>query len=272
LHLEPEEYLTTQIETLKAMGEAQVVEPAEAVDENVPGSMDDGLDHSAGLDLKSIVVDSFRNEDWIRGASLRRAYLFYAIVVKDDSGTPVAFIKQTSPQRIAKVGGWLTIFDNTLRELESPVFVLDPDIDLILRGDELAIFRLIAFERLLSDLEISKALVPEHVETLAAEIPFAEGVRDLVTVACQDRVRTRRLLRQLSSFTKDQWEARTYEKISIVMEKRKLNRSDFFNEDNQIKVDSERVPILLDVLASRYYTSDFDDEEMRADKARRRST
>jgi hypothetical protein len=282
LHLEPEEYLSVGIGELPRVQElTQHGPPAPPSAKDVQANgVNDSLnqdsekqpeeDESADSNLKTIVDNAFTNDDWIRADDLRKSYLFYAIAVKDTSGIPVAFIKQTSPQRVAKTGGLLTMFDNVLRQISSPVMVFDADVDLILHKDRLAIFRALAFERLLSDLEISKALVPEHVRAISSNLELADGLPERLVTVGQSRSRTQRLLREISSLSKAQWAARTAERVREKLEERKLNASDFLDHEGKLRVDDSNVPVLLEVLASRYYTSDFDNEEMRADKARHR--
>ena len=61
------------------------------------------------------------------------------------------------------------------------------------------------------------------------------------------------------------------ESIKDVAARRCLDPSDFLSPSGEIDVDETNVPVLLEMLASRCYTSDFDHEQMRADRARRRS-
>ncbi|MEV1291507.1 hypothetical protein [Pseudonocardia sp. NPDC049635] len=256
LHLDPGEYLRTTVSELTQRSTIS----NELADE----------ESDQGTELYSILSTAFDSDDWYTAPELRRNFLFYAIVVRRKSGGTVAFVKQSSPQRVAKAGGWMTIFSDTLSEVDRPVFVLEPDVDIVVSGEEIAVLRPLAFERLFADLELSKELIPEHVNVITSSISCGDDLGDQLALITSRKVRARRLLRDISSFTADQWAARTNEKIREVISRRQLEPDDFFDETGRLAVEGEQVVTLLEVLASRYYTSDFDEEEMRADKVRRR--
>lgn len=258
LHLEPREYLGTTIDEISSH--------APVVDNQV----DREPDADSGPDLYAILSGALQSDKWLSPESLKRPFLFYAIVVERQGGGAISFVKQTSPQRMAKAGGWLTIFDNSLRELTRPVFALEPDVDIVVSDTSVAVLRPLAFERLFADLELSKSLIPEHVSAITKELPLKADTTSALERVSGRLARTRRLLRDLSSFTSEQWAVRTPERIREIIQRRHMNESDFFDENGDIRVTEEKVPTFLEVLASRYFTSDFDEEEMRADKVRKR--
>jgi hypothetical protein len=237
-------------------------------------------DSDSTPDLRELIAGAFSNNDWVVPRNLVQGFLFYAIVGRAEGDRSVGFVKQTAPQRLAKQGGWLTALSDTLDVtnprplldiLRRPVFILEPDVDLILTGDRVAVLRMLAFDRLFADLEISRALAPQHVMAIAEEFPFAEGAIQTISSVCQKKARCRRLLKQLSMLSSERWQLRK-ERIEDVLELRRLDKSEYLNEAGEISPSTENVQTLLEVLTSRYYTSDFDEEEMRADRARRRDS
>lgn len=258
LHLDPDEYLSTSITELvsHAPTTSEQLEP-----EVTPSS-----------ELHSILINAFESDDWFTASELKRAFLFYAIAVRSEDGGTVAFVRQTGPQRVAKTGGWITAFDNTLREMEDPVFVLEPDTDLVVHGDDVAVLRPLAFERLFADLELSRELIPQHVETITDSLPCTAEFSANLEASSGKKVRARRLLRDISAFTPEQWAVRTTARIREVLKQRELAPSDFFDDAGNLAAEGAQIQVFLEVIASRYFTSDFDEEEMRADKVRRRTS
>lgn len=175
------------------------------------------------------------------------------------------------PPRPGDVISWLTVFDDARAILDRPVLVLDPDIDLVLAGGQLAIIRPPAFERLCPDLQISQARVPHHMRVVTNALPTAPDTAAAIDSVCQHRTRAGRLLREISSFSAEQWHARTAGRVAEVLSRRGFRREDISDDSGELSMTAEPVPTLLELLASRYFTSDVDAEEMRADNARRRT-
>jgi hypothetical protein len=261
-HLERDEYLDVPFSALPPprQRDGRADSPADVMEE----------EHEEEGDLRRIVTEAFGCDEFLDAQQLTSSrYLFYCLVSSTSHG-PVGLVKQTGPQRIAKAGGFLTMYSDSLRKLEQPVFVLEPDIDLMVSEDRIAVLRSLAFERLCSDLQLSEADVPAHVETLGQALPLTPGASEAVDRVCRRGARTGRLLRQLAALPAESWHARDAESIREVADLRGLSAADFLTANGEIDVTEANVPVLLEMLASRYYTSDFDREQMRSDRARPR--
>jgi hypothetical protein len=261
-HLERDEFLVVPFSALP--------QPRERTTERAALETDREEEHEEEADLRRIVTEAFDSDDFLDAQQLGSTrYLFYCLVTRT-AQQQVGLVKQTGPQRLAKPGGFLTFYSDSLKKLEQPVFVLEPDVDLFVSKDRIAVLRPLAFERLCSDLELSEADVPLHVQTLSHALPLTTSASDALEKACQRGARPARLLRQLAALPAESWQARDAESIRDVVTRRCLD-PDFLTPSGEIDVEEANVPVLLEMLASRYYTSDFDNEQMRADRARRRS-
>jgi hypothetical protein len=263
-HLEPDEFLDVPFSALPS--------PRDRTTERSALDTDGADEHEEEADLRRIVMEAFDNDDFLDAQQLGSTrYLFYCLVTRTPQGQ-VGLVKQTGPQRLAKAGGFLAFFSDSLRRLEQPVFVLEPDIDLLVSMDRIAVLRPLAFERLCSDLQLSEADVPLHVETLGHALPLTANAREALEKACRRGARSARHLRQLAALPAESWQTRDADSIREVVARRCLDPGDFLTARGEIDVEEANVPVLLEMLASRYYTSDFDNEQMRADRARRRLT
>ena len=267
LALDDDEYLSASLSGLIELSQRQA-----GTDANEAPGAESEQGPTSEAELQAVIAAAFNSDDWLPADSLRRNFLFYAVVVRTSDRESIGFIKQSGPQRLAKAGGWLTAFDGSLDTFDKPILVVEPDVDLILHGDNVAILRPIAFERLCADLELSNALVPDHADTVSKALPLADGARDVIVASCRARKRSAVILRTLSSFSEEQWARRTVEGIRSVLQRRGLTEDEFISSNGELVATENNVKELLEVLTSKYYTSDFDEEERAADRSRLRKS
>lgn len=227
-------------------------------------SLDDpSNDAEAESALQRLIVAAFEqpfmNADELREGS----FLFYAVVLKDASGSPVGFVKMWNPHRGAKAGRIWTVFSQTLEKLERPVFVFEPDFDLIVTASELAVLRQLAFDRLFADMDLLRASVPINVAGLTAQLPFSDGGARALEEAC---LRSRSLARRLQRLSRAPYLADiNMAKLRKAMVKHGIEPRTFIRR-NQLDPDDEGTPTLLDLLEQLYFETDFTNEHRRADR------
>jgi len=204
-------------------------------------------------DLDPIAADAARG----------RTFLFYAAVFSG-SGSSIAFMKRHNPGGILKTGRLLGLFGDVVTRIDNPVLVFEPDFDLVLEGDEIAVLSPGVLARLFVDLEIATAAVPAHIAELrTVPLKFSEGTLANVAAACAKR-------RLLAGRLQRLVQADHLSSLTIEMVRQYVNAlkedPDRFIAAGEIAVVEDDVPMLLDILDQRHYRGGYDDLLRRADR------
>ncbi len=119
--------------------------------------------------------------------------LFYAIIVGDTPEDRTVFIRRANPRRSLRGKVFGLLRNDTLEQVDEPLFGFDDKADLVVAGNEMLILSQTAFAALFRDNTELRALVPAWSGTLAGTLPFADGSLDVLNdKALRDtRLRTR---------------------------------------------------------------------------------
>jgi hypothetical protein len=212
--------------------------------------------------LETCTVERIRT-----GSFLFYAIVFYAIVVSDNAGQRFGFVKRWSVRRLAKEGRIWTQYDGGLRRLAEPDFIFEPDIDLIVAPDEIAVLNQLAFEPLLSDLHLIAETVPGEIKKLAQLVPFHPATKDALEHACKARPSLAKRLRRLNESG-----GLTVVDVKAVAKAVRRHHDDpkDFIDGQLVRFDAALAPAFLDLIEGLYYEADFTDERRRADRYSRR--
>jgi hypothetical protein len=256
-----EEYIRRSLEDLPAVPAAE--SDADAQDG------DDVEDDSAAL-IK--LVTDCDNLVTISADQLSAGeFAMYGIVFPQTSGENIGFIRAVNPARVVKKAAFWGRHSGSLRRTEPPDLMLESDVDLVVTGDELAILRRSAYDRMFSDLDELAAAVPANVAALDVampSLPFAEATTECL----------RQLGAELSSV------ARRLNRLPRLADLATLSKSTltntltahgedpdlWFDPDGQLTLDRARAKEFLDLVEGRWWTADFSNERRRADKFRLR--
>jgi hypothetical protein len=217
-----------------------------------------------GLSLNAFSDEEFLDRDQLFGGG----WLFYAVVVEvRDSDNPIAFVRQYNPQRGFDPGRLLSVYGDTLKKLNDPVFLFDNRFDVIVASDEVAVLQVTAFQRVFADVGVVASEVPADVGALETElnVPVEEASRTMLTASCQDRHRLAARLKKLAR--QPHLKLVTRESLRAAMEAHSLDADRFGSGPAIVLGSMDDVRVFLDVLEKRYYEADFTGEHMRADNA-----
>jgi hypothetical protein len=153
-----EEYIRRSLDDLPAVRSAEG-----------SGESAEDFDDSAALvqlvrtcdDLQVVSAGQLANGD----------FALYGVVFPQSDGEMVGFVRAVNPARAMKKAALWGRHAGALRRMEPPDLMLESEVDLVITGDELAIIRRSAYDRMFSDLDELAAAVPANVTALVAGIP-----------------------------------------------------------------------------------------------------
>jgi len=199
-------------------------------------------------------------------------FAFYAICYpQDDSNETVAFVRALNPTRVLKKAAFVGRFAGSLRRVETPDLVLDSEIDLVLTGDELAILRRSAYDRLFADLDELAAAVPTNIIQLIQAMPLLPMADESLAVLTALGSELSSVARRLELLSGDDGLAEiSPASLRAALEHHGEASHEWFNGSDELLLDRARAKNFLDVVEGRWWTSDFQRERRRADRFRKR--
>ena len=129
-------------------------------------------------------IDTALIAELSKGASLERAtehelrtkqLTCHALVVDGDAGIVLFVRRERTPIQLARKSLLATLFNDTLGELESPLFAFDNRYDAIITAEKVYVLDKNAFERLFKDSPAVLAKTKDWIKEVSAVVPFAEG-------------------------------------------------------------------------------------------------
>jgi len=227
----------------------------------VPGSLFAGSD-SAPMKL----LHGAAGLELVRADQLpSRPLYFYAVVVGDSPSNRVAFVRKTNPHKSIRRGGIVATLGNTLTRVENPVFILDPDFDLIVLGETILVLNQVAFELIFRDAAALVDRYPDWVKEIADHLPFdGDGVKLLVEAASRDSRVSRRLraIHERGYFRDGKVKI---EHVKKVAEKEGLDESKLIRDGKLVFDPSDRF-VLLKLLNEDLFTGSLSGERVEVDR------
>ena len=123
----------------------------------------------------------------------KRSLLFYSVIFHNGP----TFIRKLNAYQSLNPGKLHTRLQDTLTEIEDPVFTFDERFDLIVSEDALAISNVRAFELLFRSDEVLTIHVRAYISHIASFVPLASTSIDAIEAECLRSVRLRRRLESL---------------------------------------------------------------------------
>lgn len=128
------------------------------------------------------------------GQMRERPVLFYAIIVGQDANNTVAFVTKSNPARVAQRGHVLTPSGNVLTRIETPVFLFEDRIDLVVDHERLIIRNQLAFEQWFRDTPALIDKVGDWIGGITAHLPIDGDGAQRLKARAKDNSRLRRVL------------------------------------------------------------------------------
>jgi len=218
-------------------------------------------------DLVGLVRNVDEMPELAAGSIRERNYSFYAVCWSNGDDL-IAFIRRANPTSSLRPGNRYFQFGDALRKVEQPDLVLDGQIDMIMSGNQLAVFNQQAFNTLLADIGIALTAVPANIKSvsnaLAKKVPLSDRAAAALGEFAGTRVSIARRLQTLPSRLEQI--ALTPEGFKAVSEERSIDPNQFVDGDGKFSFDASVIPTFLDLLEGRLFDDVLGTEKRRADR------
>jgi hypothetical protein len=127
--------------------------------------------------------------------------LFYAVTVGGDASKRVSFVSKSNPARELGRGIWLTRLtphSDTLTTVDTPLFLLEDRIDLVVGPATIIVFNQLAFEQWFRESPAIGEHVERWISTINEAVTFADDGEARLRKRAETDFRVRRLLRNIS--------------------------------------------------------------------------
>lgn len=171
----------------------------------------------------------------------KQGFQFYAVLVgpaEERNG----FIRKYNPRQVARGGKFWTVFGDSLRKLDEPLFVFDALFDMVLVKDGIAALNLPAFTQIFRDLTVMTGRLPVYVDHIAQYLPLANdgSVRLLAKCAQNSRVASR----ARSIFEKGHLKNVSIAQVRAEIKKQKLDESKLIKGNKLVFDDADPYTLL----------------------------
>lgn len=126
-----------------------------------------------------------------------RPLVFYAFVIGNDPSTRTGFVRKTNPIQGVGRGRFLTMLEDALVRLQTPVFSFDDRVDLLVLPEGLIVANLSAFELLFRGEDVLVERLPEFVAEIARHLPLSDDAAEELEYRARSDSRLRRRLLNL---------------------------------------------------------------------------
>lgn len=200
----------------------------------------------------------------VLGARKLSPFPLYAFVVGDDPSDRAVFIRRSNPRRGLGSGRIFTTLGETLVRVDEPIFGFDDEVDLVVAGDQMAIFSTASFRAIFRDNEQLRAQVPAWIEEIASHVPIAGDGALLLAEASNRDSRVRRRLETI----RDRGHLATLDKKKLRDSlKRHGLDAGLLSKNGELVIDEKTdVFRLFQVLNEDRYFGDLSGDPFRADR------
>lgn len=123
--------------------------------------------------------------------------LFYAVVRGDDPERTVAFVAKSNPARELGHGLLLTPRGDTLATVETPVFLFEDRVDLVVGPRTILVLNQLAFEQWFRESPAIAEHIEKWISGIASSLPFAGEGKAMLAKRAETNSRVRKLLRNI---------------------------------------------------------------------------
>jgi hypothetical protein len=198
-------------------------------------------------------VDAGADTDLLDPGDMAGRLLFYSIVLGGGKGHRVAFVSKSNPARtLGKGGVWLTLLPDgdALRNVDTPLFLFEDRVDLVVGQETLIVRNQLAFEQWFRESPAITENVHKWVDSINEHLPFAEDGVERLRRRAETNSRIRRLLRNINE--RGHLKDVPLAKIRGHIRDQGLSERDFIKDDKLVIPDDPG--ILLKVLNEDLFT------------------
>lgn len=179
------------------------------------------------------------------GDLAQRQIGFYAAVLGDDPERRTAYVAKHNPARVGRAGRIISLGHDVLSRTEEPIFLFEPQFDLIIDPESIFVFDGPTFDLLFRDAPEVIAAVGGWVNEIVVDLPFYGNGAATLVARCE---RDSRLRRRLFAI-RERGHLRGLTVTDIVAEVNRLGRDpDRYVRDGALFLDDTDPAALLHLL------------------------
>src|SRR5258706_952248 len=168
----------------------------------------------------ALINDGAELDHMAPGELAHRQIAFYAAILGDDPEHRTAYIAKHNPARVGRQGRIVSLGRDVLSRVDDPLFIFEPDFDLVVDASSIAVFNSPTFELLFRDAPEVIAAVRGWVAEITVAMPFDANGADALIARCENDSRLRRRLFAI----KERGHLRDHTVADVVSEARRLGR------------------------------------------------
>ena len=143
-------------------------------------------------------LDAGADTQLLSAEDMEGRLLFYAVIVGADPARRIAFVSKSNPARELHKGLWLTPRGNTLTRVDTPLFLFEDRVDLVVGPETILILNQLAFEQWFRESPAIGEHVRQWIDEIHANLPLADDGVDRLRARAETNSRIRRLLRNIN--------------------------------------------------------------------------
>lgn len=147
------------------------------------------------------LLDAGADTQLLAPEDLAGRLLFYSVVVGADPARRVSFVSKSNPARELGRGIWLTRLtphSDTLTSVETPLFLFEDRVDLVVGPEHIVVMNQLAFEQWFRESAAIGEHVQRWIENINERLPLADDGVERLRGRAETNSRVRRLLRNIS--------------------------------------------------------------------------
>jgi hypothetical protein len=147
------------------------------------------------------LLDAGADTQLLAPEDLAGRLLFYSVVVGADPARRVSFVSKSNPARELGRGIWLTRLtphSDTLTSVETPLFLFEDRVDLVVGPENVVVMNQLAFEQWFRESPAIGEHVQRWIGNIHEHLPLADDGVERLRGRAETNSRIRRLLRNIS--------------------------------------------------------------------------
>ncbi|HLG69779.1 MAG TPA: Kiwa anti-phage protein KwaB-like domain-containing protein [Chloroflexota bacterium] len=190
-------------------------------------------------------------------------FLFYAVLIGDNPGERVCFIRKVNPHLSARRGKFFSLLTDVLDRVDQPLFAFDETFDMILFDQTLIVLNLFPFEMLFRDTPALQAQVPVWIQEMTDRLPMNQQNQQLLQQLATTDSRIRRRLQSIHA--RGALQNVTIQNVQNEFVAQGLNPSDYV-VNGQLAIDRTNASLLLQLLNEDLFIGGLTQTPFRVDR------
>jgi len=144
------------------------------------------------------LLDAGADTPLLSPEDLQAQLLLHAVLVGDDPTRQVAFVAKSNPARVLNKGIWLTPHGDSLRAIETPLFLFEDRVDMVVGPTTILVLNQLAFEQWFRESPAIGEHIVKWIDSITSLVPIGGDGPERLRAHAETNSRVRRLVRSIS--------------------------------------------------------------------------